>query len=327
MNSANDKIYEYEVAFSFLSQDEALATQINDLLQDSIKTFLYSKKQEQVAGKDGEEAFNSVFGGQARVAVVLYREAWGSTPWTRVEATAIRNRAFEHGYDFTIFIPLDDPPRVPEWLPKSRLYVGLNRWGLNGAEGVIAARVQELGGSPHEETVQERAERLRRKLTDAENRKKFLSSEAGVRAAERETAELFVEIEQMIGEISKSCNLSFVTKKTDRHILYGPYLVVVGNILCLSIGWHGKYANTLWESELDLSLWDGHPPFPGVIVMSGDASISHQLKFNFDTGPNGKPVWHEPNPHARLYITKDLATFALKLFMDAEEKAHIERLV
>jgi len=92
--------YEYEVAFSFLNEDEELAFRINDLIQDRVKTFIYSRQQEKIAGTDGEETFNQVFGSEARIVVVLYRENWGKTPWTRIEETAIRNRAYEKGYDF-----------------------------------------------------------------------------------------------------------------------------------------------------------------------------------------------------------------------------------
>jgi hypothetical protein len=42
--------YKYEVAFSFLAQDEALATGLNDLLQDRLATFLYSERQKEIAG-------------------------------------------------------------------------------------------------------------------------------------------------------------------------------------------------------------------------------------------------------------------------------------
>ena len=40
--------FSYDVAFSFLQADEALAYQINDQLQDSLKTFIYSKTSCQV---------------------------------------------------------------------------------------------------------------------------------------------------------------------------------------------------------------------------------------------------------------------------------------
>ncbi len=160
---SNEK-YKYNVAFSFLAKDESLATQINDLLQDRLQTFLYSKRQEEVAGTDGEKTFNAVFSEQARLVVVLYRNGWGESPWTRMEQTAIRNRAFDKGYEFVIFIPLEDSPSVPKWLPRTQLWMGLERWGVNGAAGVIEARVQELGGAPAVESVEDRAKRLERAL-------------------------------------------------------------------------------------------------------------------------------------------------------------------
>jgi hypothetical protein len=47
--------YEYEVAFSFNALDEGLATQLNDLISDRMKTFLYSERQREIAGRDGQE--------------------------------------------------------------------------------------------------------------------------------------------------------------------------------------------------------------------------------------------------------------------------------
>ena len=99
-------IYKYEVAFSFHSKDEALAQQLSDLLSDRVSTFIYSEQQQVLAGRDGEVVFNAVFGSEARVVVVLHREEWGRTPFTRIEQTAIRNRAYNEGYDFTVLFQL-----------------------------------------------------------------------------------------------------------------------------------------------------------------------------------------------------------------------------
>src|SRR3990172_12533316 len=153
--------YEYEVAFSFLNEDEELAFRINDLIQDRVKTFIYSRQQEKIAGTDGEETFNQVFGSEARIVVVLYRTNWGKTPWTRIEETAIRNRGYEDGYQFAIFVPLENSHEVPQWLPKTQIWVGIERWGIAGVASVIDARVQEYGGIPREETVEEHATRLK----------------------------------------------------------------------------------------------------------------------------------------------------------------------
>ena len=72
--------FEYDVAFSFLAQDEGVATELNDALSERVKTFLYSKQQEQLAGTDGEKTFNAVFAEKSRFVVILYRDTWGTTP-------------------------------------------------------------------------------------------------------------------------------------------------------------------------------------------------------------------------------------------------------
>ena len=118
-------IYKYDVAFSFLKEDEAIATHLNDLLRHRFRTFLYSEKQKDLAGRDGEKLFNTVFQKESRTVIVLFRENWGKTPWTRIEETAIRNRIYDAGYKFVTFISLDESVRMPEWMPKVRLYVDL----------------------------------------------------------------------------------------------------------------------------------------------------------------------------------------------------------
>ena len=210
--------YKYDVAFSFLAQDEALATELNDLLQDRLRTFLYSKKQGEIAGTDGEKSFNSVFGQEARMVVVLYRSSWGETPWTRIEETAIRNRGYDEGYDFVVFIPLDEPGTVPKWLPKNRLWLGLKRWGVPAAGAVIEARVEELGGKPKkEESVTEQAARLERSLKSDEKRNRFLKSYNGVNAAQGEFEDLREELTTLIA-CSKRINVDVTAYKNRRHI-------------------------------------------------------------------------------------------------------------
>ena len=121
--------YKYDVAFAFLKKDEHLANHINYLIQNKLNTYLYSKKHEDVADKVREKTFIEVFGNQSRSVVVLYRNKWGTTPWTRIEEKAIRNRALEEGFNFVLFIPLDDPPTTPKYLPNTRIWESLSQRG------------------------------------------------------------------------------------------------------------------------------------------------------------------------------------------------------
>ena len=43
--------FKYDVAFSFLKKDKNLALEINSLLKDKTETFIYTKKQDKIAGK------------------------------------------------------------------------------------------------------------------------------------------------------------------------------------------------------------------------------------------------------------------------------------
>ena len=192
----NNEKYKYDIAFSFLAEDEQLAVVLNDLLSTTCSTFLYSKKQDEIAGTDGEKTFNKVFGEDARIVAVLFRDTWGETPWTRIEETAIRNRAFEEGYDFVVFIPLENNPKLPEWLPKPQIWIGIDRWGPKGAASVIEARVQQEGGEPKEESVQGQAARIKRKKDADVKRKKFLDSHEGVWIAQEEIKRVLLKIEK-----------------------------------------------------------------------------------------------------------------------------------
>lgn len=311
--------YKYDVAFSFLAQDETLASELNDLLQDRVRTFMYSKKQGELAGTDGEKSFNGVFGQEARLVVVLYRGGWGQTPWTRIEETAIRNRAFEHGYKFVKFIPLEDPPTVPKWLPRTHLWVGLKRWGVAGAASVIEARVEELGGQPHEETVAERAARLERSLKFTEKRKHFLNSDAGVRAANEEFEALRTELERLLASAKESTSsISLHLKSVQRQV------VILGLGPGLSVNWRYHYANSLNHAQLDVVLWDNHPPFPGIMHFE-DPKKLRTVHFMFDLLPTEQRCWMSSGFESRAYATKDLASFILKYYMDQADALKARR--
>lgn len=135
---------EYDVAISFLAEDETLAVQIRDALDPPLNVFVYSRKQRKLAGRDGVEAFREVFGGHARLALVLYRGGWGQTSWTRVEETAIKEVCLEHGWERMFLVRLERESSVPKWVPKPHLYLDLNAFGFADLIGAIKARLIEL---------------------------------------------------------------------------------------------------------------------------------------------------------------------------------------
>lgn len=63
--------FEYDVAFSFCALDEGVAAQLNDLLSPRLKTFIYSERQREIAGTDGQESFSQVYGKIARLSISI----------------------------------------------------------------------------------------------------------------------------------------------------------------------------------------------------------------------------------------------------------------
>ena len=284
------KDFEFDVAFSFGWKDEAFANRLHDLLQGRLTSFLYSKQQEMLAGTDGEQRFNEVFGSKAKLVVVLFREAWGKTPFTRFEETAIRNRAFSEGYDFTIFIPMDESEKqkVPPWLPKNRLYVGLDRWGIDGAATAIEARFSELGGVVRKETIDDLAAKAARVLDFRRQRETHLGSDGGVsaqgQAYEVLKARLLTAVEKLKVALP---GINLVEKHIGNP---GGAILFLSNPVAMSVNWNLRYGNTLTEAHLEATLWEGHPPWPGIKTFEEPRKLA-TLQFNPDLMTDGRAGW------------------------------------
>ena len=307
--------FKYDVAFSFLAQDEFLATQLADQFKGRLRVFLYSRKQEQLAGTDGEKSFNDVFAVQSRLVVVLYREGWGQSPWTRIEETAIRNRAYDEGYGFVKFVPLDEKPKPPKWLPKTQLWVGLKRWGIEGAASAIDARIQELGGEPTEENLEHRAARTERMLSFTKARANYLGSDAGVRGANEAFETLSKTIlDSVPGLQATAPSLSITEKHVHRQ------LVLLSSGPALLVAWHLAYANTLSNSKLEVSLWRGHPPYPGVHHWEQPQSLA-TLRLEADLTQSHEPAWTVKSPSGQKTMeSKIAAEYILNWWLERASK-------
>jgi len=294
--------YKYDVAFSFLAQDEALATEINDLIQDRFETFIYSERQAELIGTDGAEEFAQVFGSDARIVGVLYREGWGQRGFTLYEDTAIRNRAREEGFGFTIFIPLDVPPTGPKWLPKDRIWHDLPRWGAKGAAAVIEAKVDQAGGLARPEMVEDKAVRMNREREFALKRSCFLQSEDGVQAAQSEFKKVCVEIERKcqtivdpstggrFGVRSDWCNITVSSRRDE-----------------LFVCWDEAFLNTLDGSHLKILIFSR-----AIRCREPD----REERFSFDVEPSGAFVWREVDADEAALSTVALAEHAIHVLLD-----------
>lgn len=300
--------YKYDVAFSFLKEDEELATSMNDLIQNRLSTFLYSKRQEEIAGLDGEQGFNDVFTAKSRIVTVLYRLGWGTTPWTRIEETAIRNRAYEEGYDFVIFIPLDQPPSVPTWLPKNRIWVGIDRWGVEGAASVIESRVQEAGGTPRRESLEEYAIRKKHDIDSEQKRSQFLDSPEAIEYCMKECKNLLDVLQMNASKIATVANYQFKDARA------AWYFDIWGYGYGLGIEHSRIEQFPPAKTSVEIVIWEGTPIRPGR-PFSGNPRKRQQKSLLFDTDSHGTIGWRDKTSN-RLLSAQDVADLCLRLFID-----------
>ncbi len=191
----------YDVAISFLSDDEPLAVKIYNDLCESLRVFVYSKRQEELAGTDGLESFRKAFHSECRLVVVLYRDGWGKTRWTAVEEMAIKERMFKGEWESLLFVMLDDKSTPPGWLPKTYIGLSYERYG-DSLIGAIRMRAEELGSSLKIETAVDRAKRAQANELLRVERDQILLDK-GSAAVRTEHHALRLQLDERISDIQK----------------------------------------------------------------------------------------------------------------------------
>src|SRR5436189_5550672 len=127
---STDTAYKYDVAISFLNADLGIAESIRDGLTTQVRVFLFADRQEEIAGTDGLETFASAFRNDSRLVVVLFRNGWGQTNWTRVEQHAIEGRFLAEGPNFLFFVMLDRSSSPPRWYHEHLIRFNFEDYGV-----------------------------------------------------------------------------------------------------------------------------------------------------------------------------------------------------
>src|ERR1039457_1716459 len=149
-----------DVAISFLVEDIALAQALRDKLSEGLRVFFYPHTQEDLSGTNGLESMREPFL-NSRINVVMYRERWGNTPWTGVEAAAILDSCLKNAFRNLFFFVVHPSSILPGWLPNTHIRFNYGEFTLDQAVGAIKLRVQERGGHYEPMTPLKKAEILR----------------------------------------------------------------------------------------------------------------------------------------------------------------------
>ncbi|MGE5443801.1 MAG: SEFIR domain-containing protein [Ignavibacteriales bacterium] len=167
-------------------------------------------------------------------------------------------------------------------------------------------RVQQAGGTPHEETVLEIAHQIRVQ----EDRKRFLDSTEGVQAANVELAKLLDELERCCDKISANNEeLTFGKERNDIK------LVLSTRGLSLSVFWGLRYTNTLKYSRLFIILLDNSLFRKGEIRFR-QPQLLKKFEFDFDRDAAGELGWRQSNGEKQLFTSAQLAQECMKILLD-----------
>jgi hypothetical protein len=303
--------FKYDIAISFLGNDLSLAEQLATLLRDRMSVFLFTERQGEIAGSDGLNTLSLVFGGQARLVVILYRPGWGETPWTRVEETAIKNRGLQKGWDFILLIPLDQNPTVPPWIPRPQIWLSYTQYGLPTAVPVLERKLEEAGGVAMPVTAQSRAAEFKRHAEWKEKAAALRRSQEGVDAAKTHIAALF---EELRSALAQGGGPQFARKTPIAARMWSD--LPDGEGSTVTVRWSVQWGNSLDHSRLRVRLWQGYAPAAGEDLMTFEEPVelqSHEIDFVY--AESGSWMWQHRDTK-RTYDTGQLAAFCIGLLLD-----------
>jgi hypothetical protein len=273
--------------------------------------FIYSERQKELAGKDGEEEFSRVFGAEARTVVILFRPKWGTNRFTRIEQDAIRSRAFDEGYDFTTFISLDDSS-VPKWLPRTRLWIGMAREGVIGAAAILEARIQEAGGFVHEETFGEQAARIARAIEMRTEQANWLETQDAAVASTAEIRTFCATLSQRV--VSLKAAQKVIPIEYESKEQYERLAVVRTPFASVFLSWEPRYTNTRQYAEIRADEYEG----AYLLGRRSDEKLKRRSSrvFQFSLNESDEPGWRDEKRPEEFFTTTRLAEMYLRRLLD-----------
>lgn len=250
--------------------------------------------------------------------MILFRQEYGVTKWTKIEETAIRNRGYEEGYDFVVLIPTEKQIAPPKWLPKNRLWVGLERWGIKSAASVIEARVQEFGGIVKIETIADIAARNENRINEERKREQLLNSTEAILLFNEEVKKLKDLFKKQVEEIkSRTENWSIKYRENENN---GVDILSYGYMLYFHF--YQPWGNTIQDAYLFVAIYKGYSDKHGYF---NDPFDAHKLidlaKLRLDINDLNEKGWSEKDTRKNFVTSQKLADTWFTKFLPYTIKA------
>jgi hypothetical protein len=247
--------------------------------------------------------------------MVLYRDGWGKTQWTRVEEAAIKDRFLEEGWDWLLFVMLDKSSVAPVWLPKSEIRLDFAEYGLEQLLGAIKMRAEKLGSIAKTETALDRAMRLQ-KDSEARTKRERLLSEEGMNAFRQEYQRLFQVLDTKLQEVNKTVSTL--------HVQFGssdPEFVLRTDHV--SVNLYPAMAYSPAERQIELKQWKGGLILPeqrSTHYYRRKPKIIGEILYYFDWQPAYEWCWYTRQSSDRFISTEEFAEQAIRILLDLQDR-------
>ena len=314
MSDHKDK--KYDVAISLRWTDVEQARELYELLRDRLDVFFADERPEDFVGTDGEESFGYIFRDRVRVVVVLYRPDWGTTPFTRAEEGAIKQRAWHDGYGFSLWVPMDEAKSVPPYLPPQYIWHDFDRYGAAGLASVVEQRVRESGREVRPETAADRLLRIKRRIDLGQQRRLFKRSQDGIDFVSDASQHLENVLTSQIKEYEA------IISEIDFEVVQAPDGFVV-----MSLGYrcvfelYKRYSNTITGASLTARLQQFDRK------ADHDWRVVERFEFKPTLDNDGDPSWKLKDGHyysLEAAIAHVLDEMAEKVYLAVEKDKDIE---
>jgi hypothetical protein len=313
-----DSERKWDVAISFLIQDVNIAQALYEKLSEGLKVFFSPRRQEEIAGGDGMEVFRQTFLDESRLNVVVYRERWGHTPWTAVEAAAIKDSCVLNQFRNIFVFNVENTRIFPKWLPHTHMRFDLGEYTIEQVVGAIKLRVAEQGGRYEPLTPLKRAELINAEQ-EYESAKSSMRSQEGIEKILGQIDELFAEINRQCSDVSRQGHLDIECEANGRQSC-----VLRFEDVGMTLNWHQRYYNSLDDSGLSVDEYRGHLRFKrdqGMFVQIQIPERTKSTVYEPELSRSRECGWKLAGRATDFIPTKTLAEKCVMQFLDLIARA------
>ncbi|MEO6865022.1 MAG: hypothetical protein ABI229_06195 [Gemmatimonadaceae bacterium] len=312
--------YKYDVAFSLLDSDLSYAQRLEAKLNERFTTFLYSEQKKKLTWGDGADEMMEVYGRTARAVVLLMREGYGQTFFTKLEEQAIRSRLYVGPQDFLMMVLMEEMPS-PTWLPRQYIFAKEEQWTFDELATAIAAKIKTLGGQLQKPTAIQLARNRAAERDWQERRALILNTEANGKL-NSEYEQLLVELRRVADEMNVSLKNRVIQVRNSAR-----GAVVILSPCSLSLFKTIEQDRTIYPlyHQLGIREHDGIFDENGD-MLSRNAATWAESSYAIDVGPDERWFWSRIRPTGVTDST-DLANLLLTRLFERAEGVRTRKIV